>query len=489
MVGGPDVIARCLRRIAEQDGEIRAWVEVAPQFAARHPAASHPTAPPVATHQLSAPETSAGEPAAPEAEAAAHPPAAPHTAPPEAAAQHPAPPEAEAGAPEASAGQPAAPRGPDRSPTVGQANRLPHHDGPLAGIPFGAKDIFETRGMATEYGSPLYAGRKGEADAAVIAELRAQGAILLGKTQTTAFASFDAAPTRNPRAPGHTPGGSSAGSAAAVAAGMVPFALGTQTLGSVLRPASYCGVCGFKPSFGLIPIEGVLPFAPSLDTVGFFTATVEDMNFLWSRGFGGSSDVALRDLARLRVPCEEPMARAMEDAAQRLRAAGIRVDDMDPPAGWEAVVEAAYAINTYEGARTHERLYRDFGERIGERLAALVRRGLAMPAEEYEAARERVERMRGEISRILWEYPAILSPAATGPPPAGFDFTGDPAANAPWTALGVPAISVPLPGYDLPMGLQLTGAWGRDDAVVVVAAQAERFLGNAERLLRNQVTE
>jgi len=391
LVGGPEVVARCLRRIAEQDGAIHAWVEVRPPTAL---------------------ESAATE-------------------------------------------------------------------GPLAGIPFGAKDIFETRGCATEYGSPLYAGRKGETDAAVIAELRSQGAILLGKTRTTAFASFDATPTSNPRAPGHTPGGSSSGSAAAVAAGMVPFALGTQTLGSVLRPASYCGVCGFKPSFGLIPIEGVLPFAPSLDTVGFFTATAGEMNFLWSRGFGGTSDVSLRDLARLRVPAEEPMVRAMEDTACRLRAAGIRVDDMDPPAGWQALAEAACTINTYEGARTHERRYRDFGERLGTRLAALVRRGLAMPAAEYEDARALVDRMRTEISRLFWEYPAILSPAATGPPPAGLEFTGDPSANAPWTALGVPAIGVPLAGYDMPMGLQLTGAWGRDDAVVVVAAQAERLLAPA----------
>jgi len=388
LLGGAEAVQRCLRRIAEQDHEIRAWSEVA---------------------SLS-------------------------------------------------------------------ALQLLDAGGPMAGIPFGAKDIFETRGMATEYGSPLYAGRKGETDAAVIAELRAQGAILLGKTHTTGFASFDAAPTRNPRAPGHTPGGSSSGSAAAVAAGMAPFALGTQTLGSVVRPASYCGVCGFKPSYGLIPTEGVLPFAPSLDTVGFFTATAEDMKFLWSRGFDGSSDVALRNLARLRVPAEEPMARAMEDAARRLRAAGIRVDDMDPPAGWQRLVEAAYIINAYEGARTHERRYRDFGERLGLRLTALLRRGLAMPGAEYEAARGHVEHMRIEISRIFWEYPAILSPAATGPPPEGLEYTGDPAANAAWTALGVPAISMPLAGYDMPMGLQLTGAWGRDDAVVEVAAEAEKLL-------------
>jgi len=384
LVGGPETVERCLRRIAELDGEIHAWAHVAPQ-----------------------PATDVGA---------------------------------------------------------------------LNGIPFGAKDIFETRALPTEYGSPLYAGRQGQSEAAVIADLRAQGAILLGKTHTAAFASFDAGPTRNPRLPGHTPGGSSSGSAAAVAAGMVPFALGTQTLGSVLRPASYCGVCGFKPSFGLIPTEGVLPFAPSLDTIGFFTATVDDMYFLWSRGFGGSSTVALRDLARLRIPAEAPMAEAIEDATRRLRAAGIRVEDLDPPEGWNALVEAAYLINTYEGARTHERRYRDFGERLGPRLADLVRRGLSLPAAEYQAARERVAQMRSQISRIFWEFPAILSPAATGPAPEGLESTGDPANNAAWTAIGVPAISVPLAGYDVPMGLQLTGAWGRDDAVVVVAAEAERLL-------------
>src|SRR5205807_4020063 len=141
----------------------------------------------------------------------------------------------------------------------------------------------ETRGLSTEYGSPLYEGRKGASDAPAILTLRRAGAVLLGKTHTTAFACFDPAPTRNPRFPGHTPGGSSAGSAAAVAAGMVPFAIGTQTLGSVLRPASYCGVCGFKPTFGRIPIDGVLPFAPSLDTVGFFARTAREMEWLWAR--------------------------------------------------------------------------------------------------------------------------------------------------------------------------------------------------------------
>jgi Asp-tRNA(Asn)/Glu-tRNA(Gln) amidotransferase A subunit family amidase len=216
---------------------------------------------------------------------------------------------------------------------------------PLSGIPYGAKDIIETNGLVTGYGSPLYEGRQGEFDADVVATLRHAGALLLGKTQTTAFASFDPAPTRNPRLAGHTPGGSSSGSAAAVAAGMVPFAVGTQTLGSVLRPASYCGVCGFKPTSGLIPATGVLPFAPSLDTVGFFTQTAADMACLWSRGFGGNVTAELHRAALLRVKADPPMTRAVENAATKLRQQGVVVEEMDPPAGMEPA--SAYAWPTW----------------------------------------------------------------------------------------------------------------------------------------------
>jgi Asp-tRNA(Asn)/Glu-tRNA(Gln) amidotransferase A subunit family amidase len=172
----------------------------------------------------------------------------------------------------------------------------PTGKGKLSGIPFGVKDVIETKGLATEFGSPLYKGRKGQADAAIVRELRLRGAILLGKTQTCAFAMRDPPPTRNPRNLEHTPGGSSSGSAAAVAAGMVPFSIGTQTAGSVLRPASYCGVTGFKPTFGTISTEGVLPYARSLDTIGFFTTTPSDMIVLWEalgRSTGGNEDVSI----------------------------------------------------------------------------------------------------------------------------------------------------------------------------------------------------
>jgi Asp-tRNA(Asn)/Glu-tRNA(Gln) amidotransferase A subunit family amidase len=349
-------------------------------------------------------------------------------------------------------------------------------DGPLNGIPFGVKDIFDTHGLGTEYGSRLYLGHKSGYEAHVVGDLRRAGAVLLGKTQTSPFASFDPAPTRNPRFPGYTPGGSSSGSAAAVADGMVPFALGTQTLGSVLRPASFCGVCGFKPSYGLLPFEGVMPFAPSLDTVGLFTQTAADMKELWSRGFGGRFDADLHHAARLRVAAAEPIDRAVDTAVEQLRASGAVIDDVDPPEGWEGLLSAALVINQYEGARSMRGRYEEFGESIGPKLASLVRDGLRLPREKYDAAGAHVERMRAEISGLFWEYPAILTPAAFGPPPAGLATTGDPSANAPWTALGVPAITVPLPVDGPPLGVQITGAWGRDDALAAVAAQLESLL-------------
>jgi Asp-tRNA(Asn)/Glu-tRNA(Gln) amidotransferase A subunit family amidase len=349
--------------------------------------------------------------------------------------------------------------------------------GPLKGLRYGAKDIFETCGITTEYGSPVFAGRKGTRDAELIVRLRDAGAVLVGKTHTTAFASFDSALTRNPRYPGCTPGGSSSGSAAAVAAGMVPMAIGTQTLGSIIRPASFCGICGFKPTFGLIPYDGALPFAPSLDTVGFFTPTAADMQWFWSRSLGGEFDAEFFRAARLRVPAEPPVQQAMDDAVDRFRAQGVQVDDVCLSSGWPALVSSAFIVNAYEGARTHQARYAAYGDRLGAKLSDLIRKGLAIPDSAYDDARAIIEQMRTEMTQVFWNYPAILTPAAVGPPPIGLDSTGDPTPNAPWTAMGLPAITIPLPG-DMPLGLQITGAWARDDALVSVAAHAERLLGS-----------
>jgi Asp-tRNA(Asn)/Glu-tRNA(Gln) amidotransferase A subunit family amidase len=325
------------------------------------------------------------------------------------------------------------------------APQAPTGDGPLNGAPFGVKDIFETRGLATEYGSPLYAGRKGREDAALVALLRSLGAILVGKTHTTAFASFDPAPTRNPRAPGRTPGGSSAGSTAAVAAGHVPFAIGTQTLGSVIRPAAYCGVCGFKPTYGLLPFDGALPFAPSLDTVGFFTPTACDMKRLWEaiRGTG--------------------LPACAESPAQ-----------FTPPDGWTQLIAAAHTINRYEGARTHAERYREFGDRMGSRLAELIRRGLATSDAEYQNALAHIAAMRRELEGIFEREPFLATPATPGPAPLGFETTGDPVNNAPWTALGVPVITIPLTVEGPPLGLQIAAPWGQDHALIAVAAEVSK---------------
>jgi amidase len=217
-----------------------------------------------------------------------------------------------------------------------------------------------------------------------------------------------------------------------------------------------------------------MPFAPSLDTIGFFTQTAADMKELCSRAFGGQFAADLHRAAALRVPGGE----SLEGTIEELRATGVSIDEIDPPAGWERLHTAAGVINRYEGARTQRARYDEFGERLGTKLAALIRDGLAIREEEYDAALAHVEQMRGEISALYWEYPVLLTPAATGPAPEGFAGTGDPSPNAPWTALGVPAITVPLPGVGAPIGLQITAAWGRDDALVAVASQLESLLGS-----------
>src|SRR6266851_8943343 len=244
----------------------------------------------------------------------------------------------------------------------------PTGSGKLTGIPFGAKDIIETKGLATEYGSPIHKGRIGTEDAAIVRELRSRGAVLMGKTQSTAFAYRTPAPTRNPRNLEHTPGGSSSGSAAAVAAGMVPFALGTQTLGSVLRPASYCGVAGFKASYGLLPVEGVLPLAKSLDTIGFFTHTAADMLRLWeAMGHPAGPGNEVKDVEDVALGSPEPMpdvepamAAAFQNTLSQLRRAGATVRSIDIAGMLAKLSEAATTVMFYEGARFHEQRFREY---------------------------------------------------------------------------------------------------------------------------------
>jgi Asp-tRNA(Asn)/Glu-tRNA(Gln) amidotransferase A subunit family amidase len=337
----------------------------------------------------------------------------------------------------------------------------------------------ETRGLSTEYGSPIYKGRIGEADAAIVRELRQRGAILVGKTQTTAFAYATPAPTRNPRNVEHTPGGSSSGSAAAVAAGMVPFALGTQTKGSVLRPASYCGVTGFKASYGLLSLEGVLPFATSLDTLGFFTHTPADMLALWESL--GHSPGSVDDFP-LGVPdpmpqVEPAMAMAFQDAVSRLRRAGTTIASLDIVDMLVRLDAAATTVMFYEGARFHQERFTEHGSRLAD-LADLVREGLQISVDRYDEARRYIAECKVRVTELYRSTPVILVPAATGPAPLGLASTGDPRMNAPWTALGTPAISIPLPVADgLPLGLQLTADHGADARVIRTAVRLHTQLG------------
>jgi Asp-tRNA(Asn)/Glu-tRNA(Gln) amidotransferase A subunit family amidase len=351
--------------------------------------------------------------------------------------------------------------------------------GPLRGIPFGAKDIIETRGISTEYGSPIYRGRIGLEDAGIITELKSRGAVLFGKTQTTAFAYITPAPTRNPRNLNHTPGGSSSGSAAAVAAGMVPLALGTQTKGSVLRPASYCGVTGFKPTFGLFPMTGVLPFAKSLDTLGFFTQTPRDMLALWhalDRQSVPVDGVVLSALDPL-PPVETAMNAAFQSAIQELLRGGLSIRSIDIAEMLASLAEAAHVVMCYEGARFHQERYEEHGERLAD-LAEMVEWGLALPEMRYDDARRHIDTCRSTVAELYASTPVILAPAATGPAPKGLASTGDPAMNAPWTALGTPAITLPMPvGFDLPLGLQLTAAHGQDGLLLRMAERVSEILG------------
>jgi Asp-tRNA(Asn)/Glu-tRNA(Gln) amidotransferase A subunit family amidase len=353
--------------------------------------------------------------------------------------------------------------------------------GTLAGIPYGAKDIIETRGLSTEYGSPIYKGRIATADAAIVRELRQRGAVLMGKTHTTSFAYRTPAPTRNPRDLDHTPGGSSSGSAAAVAAGMVPFALGTQTGGSVLRPASFCGVTGFKPTYGVLPMEGVLPFAKSLDTLGLFTHTPADLVALWNAlGYSSASaDDAVLGVPEPALDVEPPMADAFKRAVAALRARGATLRGVDLAPMLTRLVAASRIVMFYEGARFHEERYKQYGSRMAD-MGELVREGLQISTAAYDDARRAIDESKRRVAELYKMTPIMLVPAATGPAPRGLESTGDSRMNAPWTALGVPALSLPMPvGTALPLGLQLTGAHGDDARVVQTAVRVHRLLNRA----------
>lgn len=351
--------------------------------------------------------------------------------------------------------------------------------GRLSGIPFGVKDIIETKGLATEFGSPVYKGRIGGADAAIVQDVRKLGGILLGKTQCTSFAYKTPPPTRNPRDPAHTPGGSSSGSAAAVAAGMVPIAIGTQTRGSVLRPASFCGVTGFKPTYGWFSMEGVLPLARTQDTLGLFTHSPGDMLLLWG-ALGHDTGKEERFALGVHDPLQEvepEMANGFAKTLSVLRGEGVSIQPVKMGDMLDKLSSANELIMFYEGARIHKQRYEQYGAHL-EDLAKLVEDGLKIPAEKYDEAMRYVAGCKPQVAEMMKTTPVILTPAAPGPAPLGLSSTGDPRMNAPWTALGTPAISIPMPiPSGLPLGLQMTADRGQDARVLRTAVRLQSILG------------
>jgi Asp-tRNA(Asn)/Glu-tRNA(Gln) amidotransferase A subunit family amidase len=350
---------------------------------------------------------------------------------------------------------------------------------PLYGLPVGIKDIIDTKDFPTSCGSPVYRDRRPTSDAACVAALRAAGAVILGKTVTTEFAAYTPGRTRNPRRITHTPGGSSSGSAAAVAALMVPAALGTQTAGSVIRPASFCGVVGFKPTFGRLQMDGVHPLAPSLDTLGVFARALEDVPLLLG-ALGIPIDEAPRgrptrvglwrsELWRLATPAAQA---CVEGAARALAAAGVRVQDVELTVeGW-SLAEAQATIMAVESASSLAHLRLSHPEALSARLRMLLDEGSAIPPARYRAALAAAEAGRRKAKEAFLEVDVLLTPSAIGEAPEGLGATGDPAFNRIPTLLGLPCLNVPgaLGPEGLPVGLQLVGRAGGDADLLTVAA-------------------
>ena len=352
--------------------------------------------------------------------------------------------------------------------------------GPLHGVPVGIKDIFDTADMPTEMGSPIYAGHRPAADAAAVAILRAAGAVILGKTVTAEFAGTHPGATTNPHDRERTPGGSSQGSAAGVADGMVPVALGTQTGGSVLRPSSYCGIVGFKPTFGTFNRAGIKFAAESLDTIGLHARNLEDIalvhDALTGREPGGIAPLEKPPAIGLcRTPlwhlAEAETVAAIDGAANAIREAGGIVNEVELPAAFAAMADARRAINDYERARAMAHEWRTDRERLSPAMRKTVANGYAVPDAEYRAALSATEACRVLLDALFKGLDALLAPAVNGEAPLGLDYAGDPAFQSLWTMLHVPAITLPTHRgpNGMPVGIQLLARRGLDDLLLSVA--------------------
>jgi Asp-tRNA(Asn)/Glu-tRNA(Gln) amidotransferase A subunit family amidase len=372
--------------------------------------------------------------------------------------------------------------------------------GPLHGVPVGIKDIIDTTDMPTEDGTVLHAGRRPLRDAAVVAMLRAAGAVIMGKTVTTECAYYHPGKTRNPHNPEHTPGGSSSGSAAAVAAGMVPLAVGSQTNGSVIRPAAFCGVYGFKPTHGLIPRSGIMKLSRALDQVGVFGRSLEDVALI-AEQLAGFDSLDPDTMPRARPPLLQTLVQepplppligfvkgpAWDRAASDTREAfaelvaelGDRAEEVELPGSAANALAWHQTIMEAEMAANLDLEWERGRDRLSEKLRALLARGRETSALEYQKALARIALLNEAFEEIYARYDAVVTPSAPGTAPHGLGATGDPAFCTLWTLCGMPAVNLPLMrgANGLPLGVQLVGARG-DDARLLrnarwLAAQLE----------------
>ncbi len=396
----------------------------------------------------------------------------------------------------------------DRDTILAEAGRLEEEGkqgkfrGLLHGIPVGIKDIYYTAGIKTTAGSSLLADFVPQYDATAVARLKQAGAIILGKAVTTEFAVLDPSVTRNPWNLEHTPGGSSSGSAAAIAARMCPAALGSQTGGSTLRPAAYCGIVGLKPTYGRISCYGVIPVAESLDHVGIFARTVTDTALLLQVLAGhdpqdsNSSQLSVPDYSRGLGNLQRPpligvvqgffFDRATEEVrahtqatAERLAQAGAQVKEIPLPESFAPVPDALMTMLSVEAAQYHQDSFQEHRDQYSPKLSALLDQGLATPAVQYVHTRQAQRQFRQDMTEVLSQWDAILCPSTPAPAPRDLNTTGDPAFNGPWTFAGLPAIGLPsgLSASGLPMAVQLVGAPFAEERLLAVARWCEEVLG------------
>lgn len=348
---------------------------------------------------------------------------------------------------------------------------------PLFGVLAGVKDIFHVEGFETRAGSRLPPEVLGGPEAPSVTALKEAGALVLGKTVSTEFAYFAPGPTTNPHNPEHTPGGSSSGSAAAVAAGLCPLALGTQTIGSILRPAAFCGVVGFKPTHGRISTDGVIPLAPTYDHVGFFTRNVYDARIVstllldeppWSLS-NRKPTLGVPEGPYLSRVSAEGMAH-FESVCERLAAAGYAVKTVPCFDDFDEITERHRRVVAAEAARVHESWFARFEDLYDPRTAELIRKGREITDAELGEDRKGSETLLPALTRLMdrYKFDLWISPPALGPAPRGLDSTGDPVMNLPWTQAGLPALCIPAgkTADGLPMGLQIVGGIGEDEDVL-----------------------